>query len=150
MMKEIKLIEETPTTQAVRRLAFEHPDWLSVLEAAAAVAARVEDHGGEFAGAWVVSELAERGAPRWIPNLRLLASYGLIEKSGPSTKGGRRAYYRMPDRAGVVEAIEAWRSNHGAASRKTLQFVGAGESTEPPHDTGRHSGEVRYEPRSWR
>ena len=147
-MKESNLINEA--NQEVRRLALEHPDWLPVLEAAAVVAARVEEHGGEFAGAWVVDELARRGSPRWIPNLRILVSYGLLEKSGPSTRGGRRAYYRMPDRVGVEKAIEAWRANAGAGSPRTLRFVGAGASADPPRDTARRAGEITYEPRSWR
>jgi hypothetical protein len=136
--------------QRVRRLAIEHPEWLPVLEAAAAVAASVEKHGGEFAGAWVVDELARRGSPRWIPNLRILVSYGLLEKSGPSTRGGRRAYYRMPDRAGVLSALEAWRAGGGGAKRRALRFVGAGASTEPPADMARQAGELPYLPRSWR
>lgn len=127
----------------------EHPEWMAVLEAAAAVAANVEEHGGEFAGAWVVDELGRRGSPRRIPNLRILVSYGLLAKSGPSTRGGRRAYYRMPDRAGVMRAVEAWRAN-GGERRRPLRFVAAGVSTEPPADTARQAGEISYEPRSWR
>jgi hypothetical protein len=144
-MKESNLIN--PADQAVRRLAVEHPDWLPVLEAAVAVAATVEEHGGEFAGAWVVDELARRGAPRWIPNLRLLVSYGLLEKSGPSTRGGRRAYYRMPDRPGVESALEARSANRPGLR---LRFIGAGASEEPPQDTARRAGEIAFEPRSWR
>jgi hypothetical protein len=136
--------------QAVGRLAIEHPEWLPVLEAAAAVAASVEEQGGEFAGTWVVDELARRGSQRWIPNLRILVSYGLLEKSGPSTRGGRRAYYRMPERGGVVKAIEAWRGTSGGEKRRTLRFVGAGASTEFPADAARRAGELAYEPRSWR
>jgi len=136
--------------QGVRRLATEHPEWLPVLEAAAAVSASVEANGGEFAGAWVVDELARRGLPRWIPNLRILVSYGLIEKSGPSTRGGRRAYYRMPNRSEVLRAIEAWRTNAGGGKRRTLRFLAAGASTQPPFDTGRRAGEIAYTPRSWR
>ncbi len=147
-MKESKVITDVDRT--VGRLAIEHPEWLPVLEAAAAVAGNVEEHGGEFAGAWVVDELARRGSPRWIPNLRILVSYGLLEKSGPSTRGGRRAYYRMPDRAGVLKALEAWHANGGAEQRRALRFVGAGSSTEPPADVARRAGELRYEPRSWR
>lgn len=147
-MKESNVI--TDVDQAVRRLANEHPEWLPVLEAAVAVAASVEERGGEFAGAWVVDELARRGSPRWIPNLRILVSYGLLEKSGPTTRGGRRAYYRMPDRAGVVKALEAWRATERGAKRRTLRFVAAGVSTEPPADTARRAGELTYEPRSWR
>ena len=139
----------TPET-SVARLAREHPDWLPVLEAAVAVAADVEPHGGEFAGAWVVDELARRGSGRWIPNLRILASYGLIEKSGPSTRGGRRAYYRMPARAEVEKALDAWRARGVAKPQRDLRFVAAGASTDPPPDTGRQAGELQYEPRSWR
>jgi hypothetical protein len=147
-MKKSNLIFDLDS--AVRRLAYEHPGWLPVLEAAVTVAANVEAHGGEFAGAWVVDELRRRGAPRWIPNLRILVSYGLIEKSGPSTRGGRRAYYRMPDRAGVEGALEVWRASTGAEKLRNLRFVAAGISTEPPADTARRAGEITYEPRSWR
>src|SRR6266487_6342922 len=131
-MKESNLI--ITTDRAVQRLAVERPEWLTVLAAAAAVAASVEEHGGEFVGAWVVDELARRGSPRWIPNLRILVSYGLLEKSGPSTRGGRRAYYRMADRVGVMRAVEAWRANGGGERRRPLRFVAAGASTEPPPD----------------
>lgn len=147
-MKESKLISQPE--QAVRRLGIEHPEWLLVLEAAAAVAASVEEHGGEFAGSWVVDELARRGSPRWIPNLRILVSYGLLEKSGPSTRGGRRAYYRMPDRVGVQRALEGWRASAGGAKRSTLRFIAAGASTELPPDMARKAGEATYTPRSWR
>lgn len=135
---------------AVARLAREHPEWLPVLEAAVAVAVAVEAEGGEFAGAWVVDELARRGSPRWIPNLRILVSFGLLEKSGPSTRGGRRAYYRMPDRGGVEGALEAWRARVGSEPSRKLRFIAAGASTEPPVDTARRAGEIAYEPRSWR
>jgi hypothetical protein len=148
LMKESKMINGAE--QAVRRLAIEHPDWLPVLEAATAVAARVEEHGGEFAGAWVVEELAQRGSPRWIPNLRILVSYGLLEKSGPSTRGGRRAYYRMLDREGVAEALKTWDDTRAGQNRRTLRFIGAGASTQPPADAARRADEIRYEPRSWR
>jgi hypothetical protein len=147
-MKESKVINEAE--QAVRRLAIERPEWLPILEAATAVAARVEEHGGEFAGAWVVDELARRGLPRWIPNLRILVSYGLLEKSGPSTRGGRRAYYRMLDRGGVEDALAAWSERRGLQSRRSLRFVAAGASTEPPSDAARRADEIGYEPRSWR
>src|SRR6266571_4030513 len=126
-MKESKVI--TSVDRAVSRLAIEHPEWLPVLEAAAAVAGNVEEQGGEFAGAWVVDELARRGSRRWIPNLRILVSYGLLEKSGPSTRGGRRAYYRMPDRQGVEKALAAWHAERGEATPKNLRFIAAGESS---------------------
>jgi hypothetical protein len=150
LMKESNVILDRDL--AVRRLAREHPDWLPVLEAAVAVAADAEAHGGEFPGAAVADELGRRGAPRWFPNLRILVSYGLIEKSGPSTRGGRRAYYRMPARAEVEKALEAWtrRARTASEKRRNLRFIAAGASTEPPADAARQAGEITYEPRSWR
>lgn len=138
------------TERAVYRLAAEHPAWLPVLEAAVVVAEQQEGCGGEFAGAWVLEQLRHSGGARWVPNLRLLVSHGLLEKSGPSSRGGRRAYYRMPDREGVVEAIAKWRANGGGRAPRRLSFVAAGASAEPPTDIGRRSGEIRYEPSPWR
>jgi len=145
-----KLTLMTVQDEGVRRLAVEHPDWMPVLEAAVAVAERAEPQGGEFAGAWVLDELRANGGSSWIPNLRILASHGLLEKSGASTRGGRRAYYRMPDRQAVARALESWRAGENAQPRRMLSFIGSGASTEPPSDMGRQAGEVRYEPRSWR
>ena len=54
----------------------------------------------------MLQELAQQsGRPEWQPGLRRLVAYGLLEKVGESTRGGRRAYYRMPDRFGVEEAL---------------------------------------------
>jgi hypothetical protein len=94
------------TGKAVRELAYEHPDWIPVLRAACVVAERTE--GFEFAGRWVLQEWQrEAGTPSaWQPGLRRLVAYGLIEKVGESTRGGRRAYYRMPDRLAVERALE--------------------------------------------
>jgi len=101
------MTDHTEAIRAVMRLASEKPDWLPVLQAACESARKAEAFGGEFAGSWVISELQRQTeADVWLPGLRTLAVYGLIEKSGPSTRGGRRAYYRMPDRAGVELGIE--------------------------------------------
>lgn len=140
----------TRAAQAVQRLGREHPNWMPALEAAVAVAEQAEPYGGEFAGARVLRELAHRGGPSWFPNLRIFVSYGLLEKSGPSTRGGRRGYYRMPDRTGVANAIAEWRANQARAERRPLSFISSGASSEPPYDTGRRAGEIAYEPRSWR
>lgn len=95
------------TRDLVQRLRLESPDWLPILRAAVTVAERVEPHGGQFAGAWVLQEWIRDARPEvpWKPGLRTLAAHGLIERVGASTRGGRRAYYRMPDRAGVDEAL---------------------------------------------
>lgn len=137
--------------QAVGRLAAEHPDWLAVLEAALAVANRSEPSGGEFAGSWVLQELVSRaGRRQWIPNLRLLVTYGLLEKSGETTRGGRRAYYRFVNRQAVEVALEQVRSPGAGQPKRSLSFIGAGASSEGPHDTARRAGDMRYEPPSWR
>jgi hypothetical protein len=134
---------------AVRRLAREHPDWLPVLDAALTVAAEAEAREGEFAGTDVVRELGRRGSPRWIPNLRILVSHGVLEKSGPSTRGGRRAYYRMLDREGVARALDSLK-RAGHAKPAKLRFIAAGASTEHSGDVARRSREMRFEPRSYR
>jgi len=137
--------------RAVRRLAAEHPQWVAVLEAAMAVASRSEPVGGDFAGSSVLKELESRAGQRqWIPNLRLLVTYGLLEKSGESTRGGRRAYYRFVNRAATEDALEQIRGSAAAERRPSLSFIGAGASVIGPNDTARRSGNMPYEPRSWR
>lgn len=89
------------------RLASERPDWIPVVRAACEAARMAESYDGEFAGAWVLGELTKKtGNSEWRPGLRTLVAYGLLEKSGPSTRGGRRSYYRMPDRHGVEQALQ--------------------------------------------
>jgi len=82
--------------EAVLLLGREHPAWLPVVQACYEEAARP----GRFAGAWVLRRLGQ-----WRPGLRLLVRYGILEKVGETTRGGRRAYYRMPDREGVGRAL---------------------------------------------
>jgi hypothetical protein len=132
--------------EAVRRLAFDRPDWLPVLEAATAVAGDAEPLG-RFPGKAVVDKVEQLGGPGWIPNLRILVSYGLVEKVGATTRSGRRAYYRMPHRAEIERALEDLRPER--ARPRKLHFVAAGASGEKS-DLARRSGEIEYEPRSWR
>lgn len=80
---------------ATKALARERPEWLEVVKACYEEARSSE----EFAGAWVVRRLG-----RWIPSLRVLAGYGIVERVHVA-RAGRRAYYRMPDRAGVGRAL---------------------------------------------
>lgn len=137
--------------RAVRRLANEHPEWIAALEAAVAVAGRSGAADAEFAGSWVLKELESRaGRKQWIPNLRLLVTYGILEKSGESTRGGRRAYYRFVNRAAIQDALGQIRGSVAAQPRRTLSFIGAGTSVAGPHDVARRSGDMRFEPRSWR
>ena len=98
---------DNDTARAVMHLASERPEWIRVLRAACQSARKAEPYGGEFAGAWVVQELEQMEGQRIaVPNLRTLATYGLVVKSGESTRGGRRAYYRMPDRQAVESALQ--------------------------------------------
>lgn len=127
----------------LRRLALEHADWLPAVAAATRVAERVEPHGGEFAGSSVLSELGGR----WVPNLRILVAYDLIEKSGPSTRGGRRAYYRMDDWREVRSALAEWESGNPVPARR-LTFIGVGASGGG--DTGRRAGDIEFDPPPWR
>lgn len=95
---------------AVRRLvSAQRPDWVGLLQASCLWARKAESNGsGMFAGSWVLEEWATRtGNPLWRPGgLRPLAAEGLIKKAGDSTRGGRRAYYRMPQRAVIEEALQ--------------------------------------------
>jgi hypothetical protein len=137
--------------RAVRRLAAEHPEWVVVLEAAVAVATRSEPLEAEFAGSSVLKELESRaGRRQWIPNLRLLVTYGILEKYGESTRGGRRAYYRFVNRGAIQAALEQIRGLLPPERKRSLSFIGAGASRVGPNDTARRSGDMRYEPRSWR
>lgn len=97
--------------QLVLRLLNEFPEERLLLRAACEQARKCEP--GDFAGSWVLRELQQlsgrsgpvlTGDPAWRPGLRRLSAYGLIEKTDTS-RGGRRAYYRMPDREAVEQAL---------------------------------------------
>jgi len=141
--------------RAVGNLIAERPDWIPVLEAAIAVSDKVDPHGGEFAGAWVIDELERRAGHRtWLPNLRVLLTYGLVEKVGESTRGGRRAYYRMPAKKAIAEALSHLkpRGSHrkSAHQERRFHFVGAGDSGASGSDWARRSSDLPFEPDSWR
>jgi hypothetical protein len=143
--------------RAVASLSKERPEWLPVLEAALVVADRCEPFGGEFAGAWVLEELKQQtGHEIWLPNLRVLISYGFLEKAGESTRGGRRAYYRFADKQTVRQVLAEHRPAQRPVEHRSgppaprFGFIGAGNSGEPGSDTARRAGDVPYQPRSWR
>jgi len=87
--------------KAVLRLAEEKPDWIPIVEAALETARRIA--GNEFAGSWVLDQAKKQGV-EWIPNLRTLTAHGILKKED-TTRGGRRAYYSMPDPDGVERAL---------------------------------------------
>lgn len=99
------------TRERVLRLVNEYPEETLLLRAACEQARRCEP--GDFAGSWVLRELSRlsgrtgpvvTGDPSWRPGLRRLSAHGLIEKTG-TARGGRRAYYRMPDHEAVERAL---------------------------------------------
>lgn len=83
---------------AVKALANEKPDWLSV----ALVAYRVAEGRDYFPGGTVLDAIG--GWTQSFPSLRTLAKFGVIEKVW-SSRGGHRAYWRMPDREGVGRGL---------------------------------------------
>jgi hypothetical protein len=150
-------MNEQEALRAVAALAKERPQWLPVLEAALTVAERAEPYGGEFAGAWVLDELEQQtGHPTWFPNLRVLLSYGFLEKVGESTRGGRRAYYRCVGAQAIGRALNRLAPVGGRGAPPAgpatgrFRFVGAGNSGEPGSDMARRAGDIPYQPRSWR
>src|SRR5260370_375884 len=95
------------------------------------------------------------GRRTWFPNLSVLVSYGLIEKAGESSRGGRRAYYRFSAKQSIKEALtrlgaagESGKPRSGGERR--FHFIAAGDSGEPGSDIARRSADIEYEPRSWR
>ena len=87
---------------ALKRFMGDHPqkEWLLIVRACLAEAERTN---GEFAGAWALQEANKLGVG-WFPNLRPLVASGILERTGGS-RGGRRAYYVMPDPEGVKTAL---------------------------------------------
>lgn len=87
--------------KAVFRLAQEKPKWIPIVEAALQVNQKIA--GRDFAGKWVLDEAKQHGID-WIPNLRTLTAYGILKKED-TARGGRRAYYSMPDPEGIKKAL---------------------------------------------
>src|SRR6266446_1212674 len=85
---------------ATKRFLRDFTDHVSAVHACVSLA---EQTRGDFAGAWVLRE-AQKSGVKWFPNLRSLASYGILRRTDV-TRGGRRAYYIMPDIAGVRAAL---------------------------------------------
>lgn len=96
---EIKMVSGY---DAVQVLAKERPDWLPIVKACLEVA---KDTKGRFAGTWVLKKMKEKGITDWFPGLRLLVGYGILKHEN-TTRGGRRAYYTMPDCEGVEKALQ--------------------------------------------
>ncbi len=93
--------ERTNGYKGVMRIVYENPRWLGVVQSALETSKATK---GDFAGSWVLNRAKEKGI-NWFPNLRILVTYGILQKVDVS-RGGRRAYYSMPDPEGVEQAIK--------------------------------------------
>lgn len=89
--------------EAVVHLLRDHPEWFPVVSSAVEEAQTIKT--GRFAGAWILDRAKKRGV-QWLPNFRKLVAYGILQKDGESSRGGRRAYYTMPDIEGVERALK--------------------------------------------
>lgn len=148
-------VNEQEALRALAALRNDRPEWIPVLQAALSVAERAAPYGGDFAGSWVLDELEKQsGHSTWLPNLRILVSYGFLEKAGESTRGGRRAYYRFTNEQTVRKVLSQVRpevpSEPSNSSPRRFRFIGAGDSGEIGSGTGRNAGDIAYKPRSWR
>lgn len=86
----------------VKRLAEERPDWIPIVKECLICAQKYK----EFAGSWVLKGLEEKTKERWWkPGLRTLVAYGILEHT-KTRRGGRRAYYIMPDPEGTKKALQ--------------------------------------------
>ncbi len=126
--------------KGVKRLAKERPDWIPILKACVEAAKESE----EFCGNWVRKRMEnkmqegrnygevngrflgwerkhEGNPPRtvhkvWFPGLRTLVRYGIL-KHEDTTRGGRRAYYTMPDIESVEKSLAELEPNQKTVSR---------------------------------
>jgi hypothetical protein len=97
---------DTFLRQRITDLRQDHPDWVPILRAACTVVERIGPDAA-FAGRWVLQEYAAttNGSPNK-PGLRRLVAYGLIEPTGMTARGGKRAYYRMPYRDKIARLLD--------------------------------------------
>ncbi len=96
-VKEVKKMSYAGT----KRLAKERPDWIPIVRECLECAREYN----EFAGSWVLKRLEEKKKKKiWKPGLRTLVKYGILKRTRTS-RGGRRAYYIMPDPEGVERAL---------------------------------------------
>ena len=94
------MIELSSGYKAVKRLAVERPDWLPIVRECLILSKEIK---GDFAGAWIYKRVIGKGIK--FSNLRLLTSFGILKKEDTS-RGGRRAYYSIPDPFGVESALK--------------------------------------------
>jgi hypothetical protein len=82
-------------SNGVKRLANEHPDWIPIVQTCLDFA----KEGGRFPGSRVLEKLHV-----WRPGLRMLVRYGILRHE-KTTRGGKRAYYTMPNPEGVEKTL---------------------------------------------
>ena len=90
--------------EAVKRLAEDHPGWLVVVEAALEVSKSTVS-SNRLPGSRVWKRTMVKGIKWKLTNFTRLVKYGILERQGEATRGGRRRYYSMPDPEGVERAL---------------------------------------------
>ncbi len=96
----VKFKESSVSGSTILEYAKNSDYWLQIVKAALGLSKK---YNGGFAGSWVLNKVKESGI-KWFPGLRKLSSCGILERTDTS-RGGRRAYYIMPDPGGVEEAL---------------------------------------------
>jgi hypothetical protein len=118
-------------------------DLLPGLEVAVEVA---NEHEGwqRFAGTEVNKRLLGAGL-RAFPNLRVLSGYGLLVKVGETTRGGKRAYWWMPDRRGVEQALEELAAPSGLRwGANAVAYARGFRASHNPFDPAIPAGRVEW------
>ncbi|GEM_PF-3242201 len=89
------------TFDRVKHLVYERPEWGPILKECLELQKQLGTSG--FAGTWVFQKSRPKGL-KLPSNLRLALRYGILQRIGRS-RSGKRAYYLMPDPAGVDRAL---------------------------------------------
>lgn len=85
-----------------KRLLEKKPEWFPVVKESLEASKKYR----EFAGKWILENLREKKKDYPIgPGLKTLSAFGILKRTNTS-RGGRRAYYVMPDPSGVEKALK--------------------------------------------
>ena len=110
LRQQVDLSGRLTAEEKARRLLRAFPHWKPILLTCITVAkergeeSKNTKYSGRFAGAWVIQSLRVDGIPP-PSNLRTIATIGLI-KLVSTSRSGNRAYYTIPDVAGITKALK--------------------------------------------
>lgn len=130
------------TKAQVRRFAMELPYLVDGLETTLQVA-NEHEQWQQFAGAEVNRRLLSAGLTPF-PNLRVLAGYELLVKVGQTTRGGRRAYWWMPDREGVDNGLAEVTPGGLRWGSNAVAYVRGYRASHDPFDPSQAHGQIEW------